>query len=178
LKVLKQKAYFLLSAAILWVIASVFIFIRNYFSLGSNIWIYLSAMLTVTVVLAVTTIREYKKIKMARLIVENQILYICPAMIDGFNNNKKEATSPLQVIEVFISCFGILFDWRIIRFNQNGIHLKAVEIERDFISITYGTDKRTKSVRLLHAAIDSRELECIVHKFRYETGIVPIINNL
>ena len=175
MKVLKQKAYFLLSAVILWVVAAVFIFIWNNFSLRSNIWMFLSAMLTVTVVLAVTTIREYKKLKIARLIVENQILYICPAMIDGFNKNKKEATSSLEVIEVFISCFGILLDWRIIKFNQNGIHLKAVEIERDFISITYGTDKRTKSIRLLHAAIESRELECIVQKFRYETGIVPII---
>lgn len=78
-------------------------------------------------------------------------------------------------IEVFVSYFGILLDSRVIKFNQEGTFLKAVEIGRDYISLTYGTDKRVQSTRLLHAAIDDKEVDRIAEKFRHETGIVPVI---
>lgn len=78
-------------------------------------------------------------------------------------------------IDVFVSYFGILLESRVIKFNQEGTFLKAVEIGPDYISLTYGTDKRVQSTRLLHAAIDDEEVERIAERFRHETGIVPVI---
>ncbi len=62
-------------------------------------------------------------------------------------------------MEVFVSYFGILLDSKIIKFNQDGILLKAVEIGRDFISLTYGKGKQIRNTRLFHAEISSGELE-------------------
>lgn len=121
-------------------------------------------------------VREYRKLKTARLIVENEILHIRPVVISS-NAGDTANAGDVKNIEVFVSYFGILFDSKIIKFNQNGILLKAVEIGRDFISLSYGTDKRVQNTRLLRAAISSGELEKIVERFRYETGIVPVIIN-
>ena len=77
--------------------------------------------------------------------------------------------------EYIAAYFGILLDSKIIKFNQDGIRLKAVEIGCDFISLTYGTDKQVQNTRLLREAIDRGELKGIAEKFRYETGIVPVI---
>ncbi len=117
-------------------------------------------------------IRELGKLKIARLIAENQILHIRPAVI---SDSVGDASKPegKENIEVFISYFGILLNTKIIKFNQDGIRLKAVEIGRDFISLTYGTEKRTQNTRLLRAPIDSAAMDEIRERFRYETGITP-----
>ena len=74
---------------------------------------------------------------------------------------------------MIVSYFGILLGEKIIKFNQDGIRLRTVEIGADFISFTYGTEKRTQNIRLLRPAIDPATLEQISEKFRYETGITP-----
>ncbi len=58
--------------------------------------------------------REYRKLKTARLIVENQILHIRPAVISNGANVavKSEDTDSM---EVFISYFVILLDTKIIK---------------------------------------------------------------
>lgn len=120
-------------------------------------------------------IREYRRLKAALLIVENQILHIRPVVIDAQESGKEMKASPEECMDVFISCFGILLDSTIIRFNQEGIQLKAVEFGPDFISFTYGTEKHVHSTRLLCARIEKEELTRIMERFRYETGIIPTI---
>lgn len=120
--------------------------------------------------------REFGRLRAARLIFENQILRIRTAVIDGEAGDAAKAENA-ESIEVFVSYFGILLDSRIVRFNQDGIRLKAVEIGRDFLSLTYGTEKGTRITRLLHAEISQGELEAIVERFRYETGIFPVTIN-
>lgn len=119
-------------------------------------------------------IRECKKLKIARLIVENPILHIRTAVI---RNIFGEAVQPedIESIEVFVSYFGILLNAKIVKFNQDGIRLKAVEIEDDFISFTYGTEKRTQNIRILRPTIDPAMIGEISEKFRYETGITPTL---
>lgn len=117
--------------------------------------------------------REYKRLKDAQLIIENRILNICPVISD--QNDRRVSGIPAENLEVFISCFGILFDSRIIKFSQEGIRLKSVDIGRDFITLTYGDDRQIRSTRLLRPEIDSSEMIGIVEKFRYETGIIPTI---
>ena len=112
------------------------------------------------------------KLKIARLIAENPILHISTAVISDLSG---EAAQPenIENTEVIVSYFGILLDEKIIKFNQDGIRLRAVEIGADFISFTYGTEKRTQNIRLLRLAINPEELDKIAEKFRYETGITP-----
>lgn len=59
------------------------------------------------------------------------------------------------------------------KFNQDGSLLKAVELGRDYISLTYGNDEWLQNARLQHAAVEPGELERVIEQFRYETGIIP-----
>ncbi len=115
---------------------------------------------------------EFRKLKIAQLIAENMILHIHTAVISDISAQAVQR-SDTENTEVIVSYFGILLGEKIIKFNQEGIRLKAVEIGDDFISFTYGTEKRTQNIRLLRPAINSEELDKIAEKFRYETGITP-----
>lgn len=176
MKLIKIRLYVYAGMAVGGVAACILIFIKSVISV-QNPGILSILIIKMTILLAAFSVREYKSLKAARLIIENQILHIQPAVIGVKELGKETEISPGETIEFFISCFGILLDSRIIKFNQDGINLKAVEIGRNFISMTYGTDKKTQTTRLLHAEIDSGELVEIVEKFRYETGIVPTIAN-
>ena len=76
-------------------------------------------------------------------------------------------------IEIFVSCFGILLDSKIIKFNTEGISLKKVEVGHDYILLAYGKGEKYKTIRLLHSNINEPELRDIIEKFRRETGIIP-----
>lgn len=170
MKTIRRRLYIYAGTAALGVTAFIFLLINPVVS-GCPAPVQLLPAITAVLLAAGLAVREYGRLKTALLIVENQILHIRPAVIDAAETEDSAASS----IEVFISCFGILLDSRIIKFNQDGIRLKAVEFRRDFISLTYGTDKRVQNTRLIHAAIDSGELVEIMEKFRYETGITPVI---
>lgn len=116
-----------------------------------------------------------KKLKAVWLIVENQILHIQPAVFSERGGKKEIEIHPCETVEMFVSCFGILLGSKIIKFNQEDIRLKAVEIGRDYLSIDYGTDTDIRNIRLIHAKPDSAVLADIIDKFRYETGVIPII---
>jgi hypothetical protein len=117
---------------------------------------------------------ELRKLKIARLIAENPILHIRTAVISDLS---AEATQQpdTESTEVIVSYFGILLGDKIIKFNQDGIRLRAVEIGGDFISFTYGTKKRTQNIRLLRPEIDPTEISELSERFRYETGIIPTL---
>ncbi len=154
--------------------ACIVIFIYSVLIYELQAQMLLAATLVASGIPAGLWIREYKRLKAARLIVENQILHLRPAVIRGKAGDAIRLED-IKGIEVYVSYFGILLDTKIIKFNQDGIHLTAVEIGCDFISLTYGMDKQVQNTRLLREAIDRGELEGIAEKFRYETGIVPVI---
>ena len=116
-----------------------------------------------------------KKLTAARLIVENQILHIQPAVLRERDSTKESEAAPCETVEMFVSCFGILLGSKVIKFNQEGIRLKAVEIGRDYLSLDYGRDMDIRSIRLIYSRPDSAVLEGVVEKFHYETGITPTI---
>lgn len=127
-----------------------------------------------SVIAATFWLRGINKLKFARLISENPILHISTAIISNLSGETMQQSDPDHT-HVIVSYFGILLDDKIIKFNQDGIRLRVVEIGYDFISFTYGTEKRTQSIRLLRPTIDPVELNRIMEKFRYETGITPIL---
>jgi hypothetical protein len=136
----------------------------------------LAVALVASVLAAGLWIREYKRLELARLIIENQILHIRPAVItDGTGATARPGDA--QAMEVYVSYFGILLDSRIIKYNQEGILLLGVEIGPDSISLTYGTGKWVQTVRLLHAALSGGELGRIVDRFRFEAGVTPVVTS-
>ena len=119
-----------------------------------------------------------KKLISAQLIVENAILHIEPAVLHG--RNKEAEENLCETVGMYVSVFGILLGGEIITWGQDGDRdgrLKAVEIGRDYLSIDYGTRGEAQNIRLLYARPDSDSLAGIVKKFRYETGIVPVIKD-
>lgn len=115
---------------------------------------------------------ERNKFEAARLIAENHILQICIASIDEGTNSSKT-----KRVMACISYFGILLGTKIIKFNQDGVFLKTVEIDKDFISLSYGTEYWVKRTRLVHATISRDELEDLLRRFRDETGIAPAVHS-
>ena len=120
---------------------------------------------------------ENQRLTAARLIVENQILHIQPAVLRERDSAKEGKAESCETVEMFVSCFGILLGSKVIKFNQEGIRLKAVEIGRDYLSLDYGRDTDIHNIRLIYSRPDSTVLASIIEKFRYETGITPTVTN-
>ena len=118
-----------------------------------------------------------QRLTAARLIVENQILHIQPAVLRERDSMEESEAASCETVEMFVSCFGILLGSKVIKFNQEGIRLKAVEIGRDYLSLDYGRDMDIRNIRLIHSSPDSAVLAGIIEKFRYETGITPTITH-
>jgi hypothetical protein len=151
----------------------VFLIFFSAVSSGTSGYLMSAVMFLASTVSAIYCIREYKKLKMARLITENPILHIRTAVIRDISNEMEQTKA--DNADVFASYFGILLGAEIIKFNQDGIRLHTVEFGSDYISLTYGTEKRMQRTRLLRPVLSREELDRVVEKFRYETGIVPDI---
>lgn len=81
----------------------------------------------VTLISTIVLVREYKRFRIAEVIIENQILHIMSAYFLIADSGKR-ISSFSDRIDIFISNFGILLDSKIVKFNQGGDQLKAVEI--------------------------------------------------
>jgi len=136
---------------------------------------YAAVALSAGVVSAFLFFAASKKRAAARLIVENQILHIQPAVFRERDGRKESEIRSCETVEMFVSCFGILLGSKVVKFNQEGIRLKAVEIGRDYLSMDYGRDAEARTIRLLYARPDGDALAGILEKFRYETGVTPTI---
>lgn len=113
----------------------------------------------------------------AKAITESAVIWIQPAVIRGNTEEKKVEEAELREnFGIYVSCFGILIGTKIIKFNQNGIWLRSVEIGKDYITFGYGeADEELESIRLLYSRPDEDALEEIIENFRKETGIIPTI---
>ncbi len=171
---IRRRMRILMAATGIGVITSVLMLIRDGVVLTLEAEILLVFAVPATMFLAVLSIREYKKLKTAELIIENRILHIQPAVIEAGDSSRPLSAG---VIEVYISGFGMLLDSTVIKFNLDGVCLKGVEIGRECLCLAYGTNLNTQKARILHGAIEGREMQAIVEKFRFETGIVPIITD-
>lgn len=138
--------------------------------------ILLASVMIASGILAVFWIRERRKLKIARLIAENPILHIRTATIRDISD-KAAQPEDIEKTDVYVSYFGILLDSKIIKFNQDGIRLRAVETGEDFISFTYGTEKRIQNTRILRPPMDPATMKEISERFQYETGITPTLRS-
>ena len=112
-----------------------------------------------------------RKLMAAKAITESAIIYIQPAVHRGDGGENIG-----EAVGMCVSCFGIMLGGRIIKFNQNGIWLRNVEIGRDYISFDYGAkDEKLQNIRLLYSRPGEDILAGIIEKFRKETGVVPVV---
>lgn len=137
--------------------------------------VYAIVSLATGVITAFLFFSANQKLMAARLIIENQILHIQPAVLREQDNIEESKSKPCEAVEMFVSCFGILLGSKVIKFNQEGIRLKAVEFGRDYLSLDYGRDTDNQNIRLLYVRPENATLAGIIEKFRCETGIVPAV---
>ena len=122
-------------------------------------------------------IETRKRLSAARAIIDSAVIHILPAEIFAeTDEEKKEAARLRGNFGIYVSSFGILLGAKVIRFNQNGIWLRKVEIGPDYISFTYGEkDGELQNIRLLYSKPGEDELAGIIENFRKDTGVVPVI---
>ena len=118
--------------------------------------------------------KDINNLKIARLIRENFILKVKTAVISELSE-KEIPHKPMHIddTDIFVSYFGILFNDKILKFNQDGIRLTAMDIGNDFISFTYGNDKQMQNMRIVRPDIEPEAMDEMINKFRFETGITP-----
>ena len=174
MKAIKRRSFFFTAFTVLGILTCIMLLIFGGAASTISSQILLANIIIVSVILFGFSKRELGKLKIVRLIAENPILHINTAVINDLTG---EASYPedTEYTEMIVSYFGILLDEKIIKFNQDGIWLRAVEIGNDFISFTYGTEKRSQKIRLLRPTLDEATIAEISKKFRYETGITPIL---
>ncbi len=174
LKAIKRKNYLLTALTCFGILTGVMLLVFGGGVSEIRVQIPLASVMIASAVAAAFWLRGLSKLKIARLIAENPILHIRTAVISDLSDEAAQQSEP-ENTEVLVSYFGILLDEKVIKFNQDGIRIRAVDIGGDFISFTYGTEKRTQNIRLLRPAISPEELDKIAEKFRYETGITPTL---
>ncbi len=176
MKAIKRKNFVLAALTCFGILTGVMLLVFGGGASEIRAQIALASVMIASAVAAGFWLREFGKLKIARLIAENPILHIRTSVISDLSA-EAEQRSDTESTEVIVSYFGILLGEKVIKFNQDGIRIRAAEIGGDFISFTYGTEKRTQNIRLLRPAIDPEELDKISEKFRYETGIMPILSS-
>lgn len=177
MKVIKQRLRLFVAASSLGLLTSLFILLESVLMHRINFSPVFVLILLLTAFLIGFLIREYGRYKAAKLIVDNKIMHIQVVQIEDIIG---KVNIPMLIggIEVFISCFGILLDSKVIKFNIDAIKLKGVEIGHEFIYLSYGTEEITQKIRILHGIIGTQELQSYIDRFCYETGIVPVAIDL
>lgn len=151
MKVIKISLYLYIVILILLIVVFLYLLIGGPRSHLLLLWFSL----LLSIIMAVLAMRQFRKLKVAGIILDNQILQIRS--------------------DAFISCFGVLLHSKVIKFNQEGIKLFNVEIRKDSIRIRYGRDKDEETLTLPCDGFDEKTLNEISQRFRYETGITPKI---
>jgi archaellum component FlaF (FlaF/FlaG flagellin family) len=127
-------------------------------------------------ILLISITLSYKKVVAAKLIIDNRIMYLKQAhILDQKVQSSHINKSVNKDIEVFISCFGILIDSKIIKFNLDGVLLKEVQLSDRYITLGYGRDNTVERIRILHETLTIYEMIRIIESFRYETGVTPVL---
>jgi len=174
LKDIKNCLYFLGSSLILVSLICIFIILGYFSLLDIQSQLLLVFFLLAVAVLVSLRVQGYKKLLAAQLIIENQIIHIQSAVIadKAFDEGEYENVGG---IEVFVSNFGILLDSRVIKFNQGGVTLKALELGGHYISLTYGDARGSQQIWILCEPFEDSKIKEIAEKFRYETGVIAKI---
>lgn len=172
MKTIRSKARRLACAAVLGAAVCILFCILPPDWFSSYIAVF-SLLAAGTAVLAVLALRALHMLRSAQLIVDNELLHVCPAM----TKTEDEDQSGGAAMEVSVSAFGVLLDTRIVRFNRRANRLRRVEIGRDKITLIYGPDAHTGKTVILHELMSDETARNLAGRFRFETGAEAVITD-
>jgi hypothetical protein len=127
-----------------------------------------------SIALLMLLIRQSRLLYDAGLIWDNRILAVPSAVILLSGGRKKRDTE-----ETIVSTFGILIGSKIYKWGCDGVRgvrLKAIEIDRERIHMTFGNGSQTMQVELLHGMADKQEVMDVKQKLWLETGVSATIS--
>ena len=104
-----------------------------------------------------------------KLISDNRILTV-PSSVVVTGNSADEKTTE----ETIVSTFGLILGNKVYKWGCDGIggvRLYEVQIDREHVRLTFGTDRERLHVELLHSLTDSLTVFKIAKKFLHETGV-------
>jgi len=139
--------------------------------------LFILLVISALIILIISLQSEYRRYKDAMLIIENEILHIQVIRIE---QEILKMDTPVICPDrgfVIISCFGILSDSKIIKFNQDKIPLNSIEINQNDIRFTYSLKGVNQKIIILHGKLTKEQIRNIADRFRYETGITPKLVN-
>jgi hypothetical protein len=118
-------------------------------------------------------VRQSRLLYDATLIWDNRIIAAPSALISIPSCQIKK-----DVEETVVSTFGILIGSEIYRWGLDGIHgvrLRAAQIDKERMYLTFGDAAQTMRVELLHGMTQKQEVLDAAHKLLYETGVTADI---
>ncbi len=173
MKAISQRRLFYVALAIFGVASCVYI-------LGRQIVKPMPCALPIFVVAAALTLaaggsylKQNVKYRAAKLIVSNPIFQVQGAAIDTWDPPAHAVLPKSKTIKATISCFGILLDREIVKFNLDGISLHSVEIGLLHITLAYGTGNQSSQIKISHGGISKEQMLSVTERFRFETGLSP-----
>lgn len=117
---------------------------------------------------------QNNRLSAATLIRDNSILSLPSAMLSTANGKAK-----IDVEETVVSTFGILIGSQIYKWGCDGVRgvrLKAVEIDRARIYLTFGDGAKIMRVELLHGITDEQQVMDVKQRLWRETGVTAMIS--
>jgi hypothetical protein len=126
------------------------------------------------IVMLVCLCIQNNRLSVATLIRDNSILSVPSAMLSTANGKGK-----ISVEETVVSTFGILVGSKIYKWGCDGVYgvrLKAIEIDRARIYLTFGDGAETMQVELLHGMGNEQEVMDVKQRLLRETGVKAIIS--
>lgn len=178
LKAIQKKLVLFIVLGNMIVLVWIMIFMKDFIVFTIDIKAFLALLFLAFITLIILFLFEYDKYHTAKLIIENEIMNIQVATIEQDSFEIGSEMLSIDTIEFIISCFGILFGSKVVKFNVGGVHLKEVKIAHDYIYIIYGKDKKNKIIKILHGTIEDSKLKDVSERFHYETGIVPNMSEI
>lgn len=128
----------------------------------------------VSIALLVLLIRQNRLFYDANLIWDNRILAVPSAVISISGGKEKKDAE-----ETAVSTFGILIGSKIYKWGCDGVRgvrLRAIEIDRERIHMTFGDETEIMRVELLHGMADKQEVMDVKQKLWRETGVSTTIS--
>lgn len=118
-----------------------------------------------------------QRVRSAELITQNAIICIPAGKVSGGEGDIPLSKSD-QAKLVIVSGFGVLAGEKIYKFNCDGIRLFSMEIDYQFISLSFGTREKQRRLKIRHGLSEKEELLAIAEKIHYETGVSPEVNKI
>jgi hypothetical protein len=128
----------------------------------------------ISIVLLLYVIKQSRLMYDTGLIYDNCIFKVPSATVSTSNSEVK-----LAVEEIVVSAFGLIIGNKLYKWGYHGaygVKLKAIEIDRERVYLTFGDTSKTMRVELLHGITTKQEVLDIKQKFWRETGIDTVVN--